>query len=231
MDEFRKLPDEFSLPQDEFNQHLNINIKPKIENKRKERNIIKYLCASSAVLLVLPTYFNVFDMPENKIKEEPVIIENNNNQNNSDVNSNDNIDNEPTNNTEVNNQDEEIVNTIFVKVDCEVCEGTGIICPGDPEFGYDRGNGYGYEGCHGTGYSPCPDIWCHDGIKTCQSCKGSGVYKGQTCVVCRGAGIVDCEFCNNTGIAKCINENSHWFRLINRLFIFHSFCLLSTNKN
>ena len=107
MDEFRKLPDEFSLPQDEFNQDLNTNIKPKIENKRKERNIIKYLCASSAVLLVLPTYFNVFDMPKNKIKEEPVIIENNNNQNNQNNQSNQNNQQNAQQNNQQNQKSEQ----------------------------------------------------------------------------------------------------------------------------
>ena len=210
MDEFNKLPEEFTPPGDEFNEHLNIK-KTKKVNKRREKNIIKYLCASSAVLLTFPTYFGVFDVPENKIKEESVIIENNNQYT---QNNNTDIKNPNSNNNTVPDKEAEIeednkVQTIQIRVDCDLCEGTGIICPGDPNFGYDRGNGYGYEGCHGTGFSPCPDIWCHDGVKTCQSCKGSGIYQDDTCEFCHGKGIVDCEFCNNTGMAKCICEDSH----------------------
>ena len=94
--------------------------------------------------------------------------------------------------------------------ECPVCLGTGIICPGDPNFGFDRGNGNGYAGCGGTGYSPCPDIWCNNGIKTCQNCRGSGIDQhGEPDQVCGGRGIVDCEFCNNTGIAPCICASSH----------------------
>ncbi|MGN1404838.1 MAG: hypothetical protein ACI4WM_01100, partial [Erysipelotrichaceae bacterium] len=54
-----------------------------------------------------------------------------------------------------------------------------------------------------------PDIWCHDGVKTCQNCEGSGIYEGETCLACEGSGIVDCEFCHNTGIAECICIDSH----------------------
>ena len=94
--------------------------------------------------------------------------------------------------------------------ECPACLGTGIICPGDPNFGLVRGNGNGYAGCGGTGYSPCPDIWCNNGIKTCQNCRGSGIdQRGEPDQVCGGRGIVDCEFCNNTGIAPCICASSH----------------------
>ena len=92
---------------------------------------------------------------------------------------------------------------------CPDCGGTGIYCPGDPNFGYDRGNGTGYAGCGGTGYSPCPDIWCHDGIRTCANCLGTGTYEGESCRVCGGDGIDDCEFCGGTGIAECISKDAH----------------------
>ena len=94
--------------------------------------------------------------------------------------------------------------------ECPSCHGTGILCPGDPNFGIDRGNGNGYAGCGGTGYSKCPDIWCNNGIKTCQNCRGSGVDQdGDPDPFCGGSGIVNCEFCNNTGIAPCICASSH----------------------
>ena len=92
---------------------------------------------------------------------------------------------------------------------CPDCHGTGIFCPGDPNFGYDRGNGTGYAGCGGTGYSPCPDIWCHDGIRSCAKCLGTGTYEGESCRVCGGDGIDDCEFCGGTGIAECISKDAH----------------------
>lgn len=95
-------------------------------------------------------------------------------------------------------------------VTCEECGGTGIYCPGDPNFGYSRGNGHGYDGCGGTGYSPCPDIWCKDGIRFCEVCKGTGKDTGgEDCRNCRGTGNVVCDFCNGTGIAACITADSH----------------------
>ncbi len=97
----------------------------------------------------------------------------------------------------------------LIKVTCPECNGTGIFCPGDPTFGYDRGNGAGYAGCGGTGYSPCPDSWCNNGVRTCDSCGGSGERGGKECDDCHGTGIIDCEFCGNTGIAPCICASSH----------------------
>lgn len=108
------------------------------------------------------------------------------------------------------NKPEVVEEIIYTTTTCDECEGHGFICPGDPDFGYDRGNGYGFEGCHGEGYTPCPDIWCQGSYKICQSCGGSGDEKGFPCEVCDGDGIVDCEFCNNTGIAECITKDSHY---------------------
>lgn len=94
---------------------------------------------------------------------------------------------------------------------CTECNGTGIICPGNPDFGYDRGNGAGYAGCGGTGYSLCPDSWCNGGVRMCNDCLGSGVFNGETCRMCHGKGTIDCEFCGNTGIAPCISIGNHYY--------------------
>lgn len=83
------------------------------------------------------------------------------------------------------------------KQPCQTCNGTGIICPGDPKFGKSRGNGNGYAGCGGTGICPCPDINCHNGTYTDPNCGGSGK---QTCFGCGGSG---CVHCNNTGQIEC----------------------------
>ncbi|MDO4811548.1 MAG: hypothetical protein Q3985_06380 [Eubacteriales bacterium] len=97
-----------------------------------------------------------------------------------------------------------------VLIDCPDCNGYGIRCPGDPTFGYDRGNGQGYAGCGGSGYSPCPDIWCVSGVRKCDFCNGSGLDGTEPCRVCGGTGIGDCEFCGNTGIAPCISADFHY---------------------
>lgn len=209
MDEYGRMSDEFHIHSDEYNRNI---VKRQLPKKKKRNNYkaIKCLCASSVVLLSYPMYFDIM-LPETKAADENITVveEVNNNQNivNEIIDDNPIEEDEPPNEN-IDNPLEE-VKVEMIEVECELCEGTGIICPGDPTFGYDRGNGYGYEGCHGTGYSICPDIWCHDGVKTCQNCEGSGVYKGEFCLDCQGSGIVDCEFCNNTGIAECISIDSH----------------------
>ncbi len=95
------------------------------------------------------------------------------------------------------------------KVTCPDCNGTGILCPGDPNFGYDRGNGAGYAGCGGTGYSACPDSRCHGNGIPCEGCGGTGKESGEKCSLCNGTGITVCEFCGDTGIASCICADSH----------------------
>ena len=210
MDEYNRLPDEFHVHADEYNRKTVKQFKPR-KKKRSNYKAIKCLCASSVVLLTYPVYFDVLPKAENKAVEENVVIKddvNNNHNTVSEIIENNPVSDNQSPNETVQSPAEEI-KTVMVEIECDLCEGTGIICPGDPTFGYDRGNGHGYEGCHGTGYSICPDIWCHDGIKTCQSCEGSGIYKGETCQVCEGSGIVDCEFCHNTGIAECISDDSH----------------------
>lgn len=200
MDEYRKLTDEFHFNEDEFNeQRKRVRTKAKPQSSSK---VLKLLCASSMLVMVLPGYYHLYQMSENSgnaSQGEIIDINDGNNQSASDNLSN-------------NSQGDEMGNIVieYEKIICSECEGVGIICPGDPNFGYDRGNGHGYEGCHGTGYSICPDIWCHDGIKTCQNCKGSGIFNGVNCEICRGKGIVDCEFCHNTGIAECISKDSHY---------------------
>lgn len=115
---------------------------------------------------------------------------------------------------------------------CTRCGGTGIFCPGDPDFGKARGNGNGYAGCNGTGYSPCPDINCHGGNYTdpncggsgkqnCFGCKGTGLEDGNSCKHCGGTGKITCEycggkgsyphheFCMGTGTCECITEDLH----------------------
>lgn len=210
MDEYNRLPDEFHVHADEYNRKTVKQFKPK-KKKRNNYKAIKCLFASSMVLLTYPVYFDVLPKAENKPVEENAVIKddvNNNHNTVSEIIENNLVSDNQSPNETVQPPAEEI-KTVMVEIECDLCEGTGIICPGDPTFGYDRGNGHGYEGCHGTGYSICPDIWCHDGIKTCQNCEGSGIYKGETCQVCEGSGIVDCEFCHNTGIAECISADSH----------------------
>lgn len=203
MDEYRKDNLEFECLNDEFNEHIKYS-KKKIDNKktkRKRKNIIKALSSSALVLTVVPVSISGAQNLEEVNKEEIIQIENINDL----TNGENDILNEETNNIEVKDTLEE-----YIYVVCDDCKGIGIICPGDPDFGYDRGNGTGFEGCHGEGYTICPDIWCHDGIKTCQSCNGSGKEKNDICEVCDGKGIVDCEFCHNTGIAECITIDSHY---------------------
>lgn len=210
MDEYNRLPDEFHVHADEYNRKTVKQFKLK-KKKRNNYKAIKCLFASSVVLLTYPVYFDVLPKAENKPVEENAVIKddvNNNHNTVSEIIENNLVSDNQSPNETVQPPAEEI-KTVMVEIECDLCEGTGIICPGDPTFGYDRGNGHGYEGCHGTGYSICPDIWCHDGIKTCQNCEGSGIYKGETCQVCEGSGIVDCEFCHNTGIAECISIDSH----------------------
>lgn len=208
MDEYRKDNLEFGCLNDEFNEHIKYS-KKKIDNKktkRKRKNIIKALSSSALVLTVVPVSISGAQNLEETNKEEIIQIENINDL----TNGENDILNEETINEETNNI--EVTDTIeeYIYVVCDDCKGLGIICPGDPDFGYDRGNGVGFEGCHGEGYTICPDIWCHEGIKTCQSCNGSGKEKNDICEVCDGKGIVDCEFCHNTGIAECITIDSHY---------------------
>ena len=115
---------------------------------------------------------------------------------------------------EVSNTDESISTYLkptgaLKKVTCPECNGTGILCPGDPNFGYDRGNGAGYAGCGGTGYSACPDSRCHGAGIPCEGCGGTGKANGDTCSLCNGTGITVCEFCGDTGTAPCICADSH----------------------
>ena len=185
MDEYNRLPDEFHVHADEYNRKTVKQFKPK-KKKRNNYKAIKCLFASSMVLLTYPVYFDVLPKAENKPVEENAVIKddvNNNHNTVSEIIENNLVSDNQSPNETVQPPAEEI-KTVMVEIECDLCEGTGIICPGDPTFGYDRGNGHGYEGCHGTGYSICPDIWCHDGIKTCQNCEGSGIYKGETCQVC-----------------------------------------------
>lgn len=199
MDEYRKLPDEFHFNEDEFNQERK-TIKQKAKPKSGSK-VIKLLCASSMLVMVLPSFYNLYQAPDHASSSNQDISTNNQTAN-QDNNPGSSIDNQG------NATGDDVTN--LKEIVCPDCEGVGFICPGDPNFGYDRGNGYGYEGCHGTGFSTCPDIWCHNGIKTCQDCKGSGTKDGESCESCHGTGIVDCEFCFNTGIAECICKDSHY---------------------
>lgn len=115
---------------------------------------------------------------------------------------------------------------------CADCNGTGIFCPGDPDFGKSRGNGNGYAGCGGTGFAPCPDINCNNGtytdpncggsgLETCHGCGGSGKDGDQECSHCNGSGTIKCEYCHGagvyaheefcmgTGIIECITVDEH----------------------
>lgn len=74
------------------------------------------------------------------------------------------------------------------QVTCAACNGTGIYCPGDPDFGKEFRNGTnGYAGCGGLGYAVCPNNWCNGGWITCHNCGGSGK---ENCHGCGGTGLV-----------------------------------------
>lgn len=208
MSEFQKLPDEFTPLNDEYGsiQIIENEDEPEIKLKKNRKRIMSLFLngfVGMSVLLYSSTFIPSID----------------------DTNINDSIEREDVISSSIDNsKDSKIIDEVIetqevikesqvqtVIVECDECNGTGIICPGAPEFGYDRGNGYGYEGCHGTGFSPCPDIWCVNGIRTCQGCKGSGLdQNGVSCEICDGDGIDDCEFCHGTGIAECISMNDHY---------------------
>ncbi len=103
------------------------------------------------------------------------------------------------------------LHTEYETVTCETCRGSGIYCPGNPNFGYDRGNGAGMESCYGTGIIACPDINCHGGMYTCPECAGTGKNSdGTVCQSCNGRGVYPHEeFCMGTGYMACPNQDAH----------------------
>ena len=108
-------------------------------------------------------------------------------------------------------------------VRCPKCTGTGIYCPGDPNYGHDRGNADGYEGCHGTGKTHCPNGWCVNGRETCHTCGGTGTVPcwgchgtlldhGYPCQHCNppGSGRDYCEVCGGKGWVECHCHGAEW---------------------
>lgn len=198
MKEYYSLPAEYSTKSQEYTPiGKKTATRPKEVNKRLEKTkkkLLRIFCTSAGALVLAPSLLiqSAATKGELPIEEPPNINEVN-------IQPSNQMPDNPNN--DVPKEETPIKEMIFIE--CPDCHGTGIYCPGDPDFGYDRGNGQGYAGCGGTGYSICPDSWCHNGIKTCQVCGGSG------CQNCNNTGIVDCEFCANTGIAPCISADSH----------------------
>lgn len=208
------LPDEFNFkPQAPKKKYR----KKKSEIKKKSKLAVRMFSYVSSSMVVVSVATGTIPFTEIQISDlkldtpiievidtdididtDTVIMEEDNTPIDEEINNNDNLPEEEI---------EEVI--IYQNVTCENCSGTGIICPGDPTFGYSRGNGHGYEGCKGTGYSECPDIWCRGSYKICQSCEGSGKEKQHDCEVCGGDGVVECEFCYGTGIAECISIDAH----------------------
>lgn len=197
-DEYNRLPDEFSNTGEEFNQNYNGISFQKIKDKKKlTRRIKKSIQLFTCTVVTIATIdayspFTVFG-------KENVNKDLDNNQNEVMESSVD------TNKDNVAKIEENTNEVEYIEIECDECNGTGIICDGDPDFGYDRGNGYGYKGCNGTGYSPCPDIRCNGGYVVCEECKGTNL----PCESCNDTRIQICEFCHGTSIAECISIESH----------------------
>lgn len=212
MSEFHKLPDEYIPLHDEFKTvHIKADIEKKdLKDKRKRKRLLNLffngfagmsilLYASSFVEPVISNTNDIVDIQKNENTTQPILIDDAK------------VATKILSIIESHEDDIDLTHYVLELVSCPECTGNGIICPGAPDFGYDRGNGHGYEGCHGTGFSPCPDIWCVNGIRTCQGCKGSGIdQNGVSCEICGGDGIDDCEFCHGTGIAECISLADHY---------------------
>lgn len=185
MKEYYSLPPEYTPNKEEYTPIGKKTTQHQKEgNKRLEKakkKLLRIFCTSAGALVLIPGFFSPTTTADIKqpTQDPPIITE------------------------QPDNPIDDVPIKELTYIECPDCHGSGIYCPGDPNFGYDRGNGHGYEGCGGTGFSVCPDIWCHEGIKTCQYCGGKG------CQSCNNTGIVDCEFCANTGIAPCICADAH----------------------
>lgn len=200
-DEYTRLPDEFAVLADEYANKTGMYIQKADEKaakkaKRRKKAIMQMMYGRTVTATL---FYSVNGAVENN-KSEPAYTPE--------------AENYSTVITLPVSEDTEGSNTPdspIILTDCTDCGGSGIICPGDPNFGLSRGNGHGYAGCGGTGVSACPDINCNGGTYTCPDCHGTGANQYGTCEVCGGRGVYPHEeFCMGLGTMACMTMDSHY---------------------
>lgn len=210
-DEYTMLPDEFEPLSDEF-EHRKGYIKAVaeqqklLEHKKKvhKKALMRMLVTGTMAATVVA---NAFAYENKPVQTQPLPSDENTVIAVTPVTPE--IKGDHTETPPVQEQKPEI---IIEYVNCTSCNQAGIICPGDPNFGWDRGNGEGYAGCGGTGTAPCPDINCNGGMYTDPNCHGSGIgIHGEPCEYCNGRGVYPHEeFCMGTGFIECMTADAHY---------------------